>query len=242
MNELIRFENGEVKMDSRMIAEHFGKDHKNVLADVRDELESLEIAGLSDQLIFQPIEYLDGRNRKQKAFEMGEEGAMQLAARYDAVSRRKLILKIKELKTKPQEQQIPKSPMEFIVMMAQENMKIEKQVNQLTVDVQTIKAASVVETDDWRSEITAKMNAVVMARGGGKDTHLDVRSESYQALELKARCNLALRQENKKDRMRRIGASMTAIKKISKIDVIEEDAHLKSIYTGIVRDMVIKYC
>ena len=30
MNELIKIENGEVKLDSRMIAEHFGKDHTHV--------------------------------------------------------------------------------------------------------------------------------------------------------------------------------------------------------------------
>lgn len=98
--DLIRFENGQMKFDSRMIAEHFVKEHKNVLADIRDEISKLEYAGLEAELIFQPGYYLDKNNQKRPKFDMTEEGALQLAARYDAVARRKLIIKIKELKEK----------------------------------------------------------------------------------------------------------------------------------------------
>ncbi len=38
MNELIQVINGEVSVDSRMIAEHFGKAHSDVLKDIRDEV------------------------------------------------------------------------------------------------------------------------------------------------------------------------------------------------------------
>jgi len=40
----------------------------------------------------------------------------------------------------------------------------------------------------------------------------------------------------------RNGASKTAIRNANKLDVIEHDPKLKEIYTGIVRQMVIKYC
>jgi Rha family phage regulatory protein len=95
MNELIRIENGEVCADSRMIAEHFEKEHRNVLADIKDEIEKIGEEGL---LIFQQSSYINQQNREMPCFIMNEEGLMQLAARYDAVARRKLIVKIKELK------------------------------------------------------------------------------------------------------------------------------------------------
>lgn len=98
MNELIRVEQGEVKLDSRMIAVHFGKGHNDVLKDIRSEIERLQSSGESTEGIFSLSGYKDSTGRKLPCYAMGEEGAMQLAARYDAVARRKLIVKIKELK------------------------------------------------------------------------------------------------------------------------------------------------
>ena len=56
---------------------------------------------------------------------MTEEGAMQLAARYDAVARRKLIMKIKELKEKHQQ---PKIDSSFLYKLAGELEEKEKQI------------------------------------------------------------------------------------------------------------------
>lgn len=98
MNELMKIENGEIKLDSRMIAEHFRKAHSDVLKDIRDEIGKLENGGMDNEGIFSLVEYLDKKGEKRPAYEMTEEGALQLAARYDAVARRKLIIKIKELK------------------------------------------------------------------------------------------------------------------------------------------------
>ncbi|GAB1476254.1 hypothetical protein MASR2M70_10880 [Bacillota bacterium] len=98
MNELIRIENGEVRLDSRMIADHFGKAHSDVLKDIRDEIGKLENAGLEAEGIFSLGSYLDKNGQARPNYDITEEGALQLAARYDAVARRKLIIKIKELK------------------------------------------------------------------------------------------------------------------------------------------------
>jgi Rha family phage regulatory protein len=98
MKELIKVTNGEVTLDSRAIAQHFDKDHSNVLKDIRDEIQKLENGGLDAEVIFYSGSYLDKNNQHRPCYTMTEEGALQLAARYDAVARRKLIVKIKELK------------------------------------------------------------------------------------------------------------------------------------------------
>ncbi|QNO14959.1 ORF6C domain-containing protein [Alkalicella caledoniensis] len=98
MNELVKVKNGEVQIDSRMIAKHFGKEHKNVLRDIQDEISKLEYGGLEGKLIFEPSSYISQQNKALPCYTMTEEGALQLAARYDAVARRKLIMLIKELK------------------------------------------------------------------------------------------------------------------------------------------------
>lgn len=63
MNELMKIENIET-VTSLEIAEITKKNHKNILADIRDEISKLGEERV--QLIFQPIEYLDNRNRKEK--------------------------------------------------------------------------------------------------------------------------------------------------------------------------------
>jgi len=95
MNELIKVVEGEVVVDSRMIADHFGKQHSHVLRDIADELDKLGELG---QSIFGLSSYLSEQNKTTPCYTMGEDGALQLAARYDAVSRRKLIVMLREVR------------------------------------------------------------------------------------------------------------------------------------------------
>lgn len=81
-------------MSSREIAEIVGKEHKNILADIRDEVEKLENQGIRAGLIFQPGEYLDKNNQKRPMYILTREGVLQLAARYSAVVRFRLIEKV----------------------------------------------------------------------------------------------------------------------------------------------------
>lgn len=81
-------------MSSKEIAEIVGKEHKNILADIRDEVEKLEKQGIRAGLIFQPSEYLDKNNQKRPMYILTREGVLQLAARYSAVVRFRLIEKV----------------------------------------------------------------------------------------------------------------------------------------------------
>jgi len=67
--------NGIIKTTSLKVAEHFGKQHKNVLQAI-DRLEcSLEF----NQLNFQPVEYSDAKGEKRPAYEMTKDGFTFLA-------------------------------------------------------------------------------------------------------------------------------------------------------------------
>lgn len=240
MNQLLRIYDGEVYADSRMVANHFGKMHNDVLKDIRNEIEKLEIGDVSTEGIFSLSEYQDSTGRTLPCYEMSEEGLMQLAARYDAVARRKLIIKIKELKAQNQKQ--PQSQAEFIFMMAQQALEQERKLSEISGTVQVIKDAMVPVENNWRDEIKRMINRIAMKLGGGQNEHLKVRHESYELLEKKAHANLEVRVENLQNRKMRNGATKTAIKTVNKLDVIEQDPKLKEIYTSIVQQMVIKYC
>lgn len=100
MNDLIAINQ---PITSMQIAEIIGKHHHHVMRDIKDEIEKLETAGVSTQTKFGLSERKDPTGRKIPYYILSKEGVLQLAARYDAVTRAKLI----ELAMKA-EQQISK--------------------------------------------------------------------------------------------------------------------------------------
>ena len=72
------------------IAKITGKRHDNVLADIRDEIKKLgNVKGL---LIFQETYYINEQNKQSyPMYLLTSDGVLQLAARYDAIVRFKLI-------------------------------------------------------------------------------------------------------------------------------------------------------
>ena len=95
-----------------------GKEHKNILADIRDELEKLVNKGIRAELIFQPGYYLDKNNQQRPMYTLTKEGVLQLAARYDAVVRFKLIERVT--------QQTPQSFSQALYLAAEQQAQIEK--------------------------------------------------------------------------------------------------------------------
>ncbi|MGL6099577.1 MAG: Rha family transcriptional regulator [Fusobacteriaceae bacterium] len=93
--ELIITKEFVVAMTSLQVAEVIGKEHRNVTRDIEDEISKLgtEIG----ELIFEQTSYTDKSNRQSKMYNLSRDGAMQLGARYDAVTRYKMIQRINEL-------------------------------------------------------------------------------------------------------------------------------------------------
>lgn len=83
-------------MTSLEVAEITGKEHKSVLRDIRDEIEKLTSQGIFTEHIFVPSEYQDRTGRTLPMYVLTREGFLQLAARYDAVVRFKLIEKVSQ--------------------------------------------------------------------------------------------------------------------------------------------------
>jgi phage antirepressor YoqD-like protein len=94
-------------MTSMEIAEVTGKLHAHIMRDIRDEIEKLEAGGIPIESKFGLVSYKDSKGEVRPCYQLSKEGVLQLAARYDAVVRAKLI----EMVTK-QEQQI-KVPQTF---------------------------------------------------------------------------------------------------------------------------------
>lgn len=70
VNRLIHVVGEESRTTSLLVAEKFGKRHKNVL----QAIEKLECSGEFNRLNFQPISYLDEYGRTQPMYEMTRDG------------------------------------------------------------------------------------------------------------------------------------------------------------------------
>lgn len=228
MNNLITVS----KMTSMQIAEVIGKEHFIVLRDIRDEAEKLEKGGIKPSYKFVLSERQDSTGRTIPYYQLTKEGVLQLAARYDAVTRAKLI-------EMAMQQDKPKSALEALAQTVQALQEQERRMTQIETTQQAIKDAVISEPDNWREDIQCKLNKI--AQTIGVNQYREVRAESYKLLEQRAGVNLERRLDNKKLRMLKEGASSTAIKNTRKIDVIDEDKKLREIYGKIVSEYFIKY-
>jgi phage antirepressor YoqD-like protein len=110
MNELIISKT----MSSMEIAEITGKRHADIMRDIRDELDKLEAGGINGERKFALSSYITDQNKSMPCYMLTKEGVLQLAARYDAVVRAKLI----ELAMRQDKPQLPQSFAEALRLAA----------------------------------------------------------------------------------------------------------------------------
>ncbi|MCC2249112.1 phage regulatory protein/antirepressor Ant [Virgibacillus sp. AGTR] len=123
MNELIK---SDIKMTSLDIAEIVGKKHQHVMRDYRKEIKELEEE--INQSIFGLVTYKDKKGEKRPCYTFGKDGAMQLALKYDAKTRFKVIKRIEELENSQQNFMLPGTYKEALIQLVgqvEENEKLQ---------------------------------------------------------------------------------------------------------------------
>ena len=139
--------------------------------------------------------------------------------------------------------------MQMVNTMAQKELADKERDRQISLAQET--ASKAVETtekmkdvlispfDNWREDINKKVNQISNVSG---IPHQGLFTTLYEDLERTARCDLSVRQRNKRNRMENAGCTKTEIQKeTTKIAVIEDDARLKQIFEDIVRKYGAKY-
>lgn len=165
MNELTTIN----KMTSMQIAEVTGKRHSDIMRDIRDEIEKLENGGIEAERKFALSERQDSTGRKIPYYILTKEGVLQLAARYDAVVRAKLI----ELVIKHDDLLLNASPeLQAIFVLDKRSQEQDKRItkleNTMTIDY------------SQQEELRELANSTVINALGGKN------SEAYKKIGNKA--------------------------------------------------------
>jgi anti-repressor protein len=91
-------------MTSMEIAKIVGKRHSDIMRDIRDESRKLENGFICHQRKFALVDYKDTKGEVRPCYNLTKEGVLQLAARYDAVVRSKLIERAFQEKEQPKHQ------------------------------------------------------------------------------------------------------------------------------------------
>lgn len=242
MKDLITINNnGQPVASSRDIAEHFEKEHRNVLRDIDDLRKDV----LNFEQMFFSVEIPDSYGRPQRAYLMNRDGFSLLVMGFTGKSALEWKLKYIDAFNR-MEAQI-KSPQamttaQMFAMQAQVNLEQEQRLAALesraerneqnmqkTLD---IFSAPAVSPDDWTSAMNHQINTLVEQYGGN---HRKFRSDRYAELELETGVDLKCRQTRLRNRMRKNGATETECKQVSILQVISRDRKLRPAFEAIVR-------
>lgn len=236
--------NDQPVTSSKNIASNFGKRHDHVLRDI--EILLLEDRPNFGEMFKEDTEP-DSYGRPQKVYFMNRDGFSFLVMGFTGSKAREFKLAYIEQFNK-MEQRINEqldtsllSPeLQMFNALGKALAKQEMATKQLENKLDGIADIMSMESKDWRKEVNTTIRKIALKQGGF-DMSSEIANESYDRLENKARCNLNIRLENRRKNMIAQGLGKTSIKKLNKLDIIEEDHRLKEIYVSVVKSMALKY-
>ena len=139
----------------------------------------------------------------------------------------------------PPELQLFSQMFEAQKRIALAQQETEERINKVEKTQEVIKTAVIPVKDNWRQEVVQKFKRIVEAR---KCDYRDLWVEMYNELDARAGTNTALRLENRRRRMKDDGKADSLIKKLNRLDIIEDDKKLREILSKILSEQVIRYC
>lgn len=246
MNNLVIMKEQQAVTSSLQIAESFERNHRDVLKAVDDLKE-----GLAEKYadLFWEDTYTHPQNKqKYRVIYMNRDG-FTLSVLGFSNTKRVLEFKLKYIEAFNQmenhiKRQLDASQLspelQILNQMIQSMAKQELETKRLESKVDGISNLIAMDSKDWRTEAVAILRKIA-SKQGGHNQYKEVANDSYIRLEYKARCNLNIRLENRRKNMIAQGLGKTAVKKLNRLDIIEEDHRLKQIYMQVIKDMAIKY-
>lgn len=167
MDQLVFIESGQVVTDSLTVAEVFGKEHKNVLADIRKQSE---YAGEDfAQLNFQPGSYKDKNKQKRPKVNLTEDAFTLIAMSYNTKESVQMKVKfIQEFKRMRASLQTISSPSYMIEDPIDRAQKwIEEQKHKLMLEQQVAEAQPKVTYYDTILKSTKLLSITQIAKDYG---------------------------------------------------------------------------
>ena len=117
-------------------------------------------------------------------------------------------------------------------MMAQH----QKQLDEVQNKIETIQDTFLLQPINWKKYVRDTITSIAWKQTGDYSGIHDIYVQLYDQLESRAGADLDARLRNRHNRMIQNGMTQTAVNKINKLDIIEDDKKLKEIFTAILRE------
>ncbi|HDR7490680.1 MULTISPECIES: ORF6C domain-containing protein [Bacillus] len=172
-NNLVFESNGKIVTDSLTIASMFGKEHNNVLKDVRKQID---YAGQEfGQVNFHQSTYINTQNKRMPKYDLTEEAFTLVAMSYntkEAVQMKiKFIEEFKRMKQHIQnQQQLPKDPMSILKLTFDVLEGQKQEIQDIKSDVKNLRENAplyAIECDEV-SKVVRKLGVLLL---GGKESN-----------------------------------------------------------------------
>ena len=133
--------------------------------------------------------------------------------------------------------------LELQVLIQHERMMQEqkKQLDIVQNKVDAIQDIFTLTPENWKKDVRVAVGKLSMSIAEDYSMMQELYEQIYALLENRAGADLEARLRNRRTRMEQNGSTKTAIKNVTKLDIIEDDRKLKEIFTAILREMSAKY-
>lgn len=253
-------------LDSREVAEMIGKDHKDLLRDIRRYCEQLGESNIALSDFFTESTYVTEQNKTLPCFSVTKKGcefiSHKLTGRKGAEFTAQYINRFHKMEEAIEQNTIDRSQLPatmqimYAMMDEQAKLTIKQQEQDRKIQVLEQKQDTIIETfkttadDDnfktWANKCIAKIaESPKFDKGVGiNSNYAFARNESYERLKKKWKCNLEDRVSRAKGRalQRNPGISKTELDAINRLTIISADKSLRPVYETVIKEMMIAYC
>lgn len=205
MNQLnVINQDGQLLVDSREVAEMVGREHSNLMRDIRGYIAILENSNLNSQDFFIPSTYkTEGNNKTYDCFLLTRKGCDMVA---NKMTGEKGVLFTAAYVTRFEEmanQLKPKTQLE--ILQASINQLVDQERRLSVIETRLIETekkqdnlSEIISLNniEWRKKVNGILQRIAKAMGGF-EAYRDIRNESYKVLEQRAACKLSVRLTNK---------------------------------------------
>lgn len=246
--------NGELTTDSREVAEMTGKEHANLLRDIRGYIEVLNSpnSNLRADKFFIESTYKDKQNQERPCFLLTRKGcdmvANKMTGEKGIIFTATYVTEFEEMERTMKNQldtsqlspelQMFKQIFDTVAMNQLEQKRLAEEIAVTKEEVAAVREViEIVPSNSWRNETNTLIKKICYKLGDYQTPKENI----YQALQQRASCDLKRRLENMRARLILNGGSKSKADSLNFLDVIAEDKKLVEIYTTIVKEMVIKH-
>lgn len=244
MTDLVFMQNNQVVTSSRYVARDFAREHRSVLRDIDNLIQVGGAQNCAD--LFYETTYIHEQNKqKYREYLMNRDGFTLLVMGFTGKKAIKFKINyIQAFNEMEKRLQQPKTQLEVLQQSINQLVEQEREIKVLKQGMKTtnekvdnFSEILALNPTQWRKKVNAIINKIAQKQGGA---YQDVRNDSYQLLEERARCQLSIRKTNKQRKMALEGVPKSKIDKVNKMDVIADDARLTEIYLAVVKELAIK--